>query len=537
MDIQENKKEFFQNITRDTKSSDVIKALKNGVKDIMNSDNYKSYLNLLSSQYHYSLYNTLLIYNQKPNATMVQNSEFWKKQGRYINQGEHGLRIFLPLKKKVDTLVNKLDENKKPIRKPDGEYEKKIIQTEEIYGFKLAPVFDVSQTNGKELPKNPVVELKGNSSDAVSLLDAIKNTIPIPIENINSKTSAFGMYDKTQNKIYIKDDLSAEQKCKTLIHEYAHSKLHNKITDYQENRGTYEMQAESAAYVISNHFGLDTSEYSFGYVAGWADGKSTKQIEEIIESVKNVSSEIISEFTPAIEEAVKQQKISSFSITKTNAFTEEDLKALNQNNPNRSKGASAIAIFENGNRAAYYYMDYPQKTGKERALEKLSSNPKIASYIIDGDLYEKKPEPSKDFSEKAFLSNETSVSSVSPPVPPSPSPIQAKDLKAGDQLSEKDGFLFDVVDIVKETEKTITVHLCSDFSNHSSHWTVKPDGQPGGINKTFRKSTKLAGIKNSAPDSVKKYQTSKTQNTVMKQNTEQLKKIKNSKMKQTLLER
>lgn len=530
MDIKD-KTAFFQNITRETNPIDVFKALKSGVLDIMNSDNYKSYLNLLSSQYLYSLNNTLLIYKQKPNATLVGSSDFWKKQGRYINRGERSLRILLPLKKNVDVMINKLDENLNPIRNPDGTYKKEIIRTERTFGFKLVPVFDVSQTNGKELPKNPVMELKENSSESTRLLDILKNTISIPIENMKSLSSAYGMYDKSKNKIYLRENLSTEQKCKTLIHEYAHSKLHNKITDYQENRSIYEIQAENVAYVVSNKLGLDTSEYSFGYIANWANGKSPEEIEKNIESVKEISKEIIEEFTHPIEEAIKQQKINRFSITKTNAFTEEDIKALDQNNRNRTNGASAIAIFEDGKRSAYYYADYPQKTGKERALERLSSNTKIVSYIIDGDLYEIKPKLSETLNKESPLNTQVSISTAAPSL------IQAKTLKAGDQLAEADGFLFDVVDIVKETEKTITIHLCSDFSSNPAHWSVKQNGQPGGIDKTFRKSTKLAGIKNSATDSVQKYQDAKMQIQESKQKEGKKEKSKSTKTKHAILER
>ena len=276
-------------------SKGLAQVLKEGVKDYFKSDTYKQYLLAMSKFHNYSPLNIQMILRQNPRASYVASFKKWKDEfSRSVNKGEKALRIFAPITvKKRDPKTNE------PLLDKDG---KEITYT----SFKLVPVFDVSQTDGKELPK-PVYELKGSYKDYGNLYKSAKEVSEangVPISFSENTKGAKGYYSPVSNEIVIKKGLSEQHTLKTIFHEMAHSDLHNfeKQAENKFNSSTAELQAESVAFVVSSHYGLDTSEYSFGYLAGWTqDPKGLSDLEGQIKIVQKEADSLISRIDQALE--------------------------------------------------------------------------------------------------------------------------------------------------------------------------------------------------------------------------------------------
>lgn len=276
-------------------SKGLAQVLKEGVKDYFKSDMYKQYLLAISKFHNYSPLNIQMILRQNPNASYVASFKKWKDEfSRSVNKGEKALRIFAPITvKKRDPKTNE------PLLDKDG---KEITYT----SFKLVPVFDVSQTDGKELPK-PIYELKGSYQDYGNLYKSAKEVSEangVPISFSEDTKGAKGYYSPVSNKIVIKKGLSEQHTLKTIFHEMAHSDLHNfeKRAETPFNLSTAELQAESVAFVVSSHYGLDTSEYSFGYLASWTqDPKGLSDLEGQIKIVQKEADSLISRIDQALE--------------------------------------------------------------------------------------------------------------------------------------------------------------------------------------------------------------------------------------------
>ncbi|KAA0119574.1 LtrC-like protein [Streptococcus sanguinis] len=276
-------------------SKGLAQVLKEGVKDYFKSDTYKQYLLAMSKFHNYSPLNIQMILRQNPRASYVASFKKWKDEfSRSVNKGEKALRIFAPITvKKRDPKTNE------PLLDKDG--------NEQTYtSFKLVPVFDVSQTDGKELPK-PVYELKGSYQDYGNLYKSAKEVSEangISISFSENTKGAKGYYSPVSNEIVIKKGLSEQHTLKTIFHEMAHSDLHNleKRAETPFNLSTAELQAESVAFVVSSHYGLDTSEYSFGYLASWTqDPKGLSDLEGQIKIVQKEADSLISRIDQALE--------------------------------------------------------------------------------------------------------------------------------------------------------------------------------------------------------------------------------------------
>lgn len=313
--IQDDVKEKLT-ITKDTDVNDILEELKNGVKNLMTSERYKQFLDFRSSLYQYSFNNCMLIEIQKPDASMIGSFNFWKKNNRYVNKGENGIKILAPVtaKRKVD--IPLYDNKKNPIIDKEGKPKTETVEKTVITGFKLTTVFDIKQTSGEPIP-SILKELSGNSSEAEKLIDTIKSISKIPITYENIKSGAKGYYDPQEKKIVLREGMSMDQTAKTLIHEYTHSKLHNDISEYTKNRGISEIQAESTAYVVAKHFGMDTSEYSFGYVTGWANGKDLNELQDTLKVISNESKNIIDEIEEKLSAEYELQEENSKKEIKT----------------------------------------------------------------------------------------------------------------------------------------------------------------------------------------------------------------------------
>ena len=267
--------------------------LKEGVKDYFNSDTYKIFLQTMSKFNNYSLNNLFLIVAQKKDASAVASFNAWKKLGRHVQKGQKALKIWAPYQ------VTRKDEKGQPVLDKKGQ---EVKDTR----FRLVPVFDVSQTEGKELPK-PVYELEGTHQDYANLYRAAKETAAakgVRLEISKEPMEAHGYYSPTENKIVIRAGMSERETLSTIFHEMAHADLHNpKALEGQKlTRTNKELQAESVAYVVANHYGLDTSSYSFGYLANWSkEPDSLADLEAQLSIVQKEAADLIHRLDTAFE--------------------------------------------------------------------------------------------------------------------------------------------------------------------------------------------------------------------------------------------
>lgn len=295
---------------RKTKVKEGFEIIEKNLPDIFDSERFKKYLAFCTSFHSYSLNNLLLIFFQKPTATYVAGFQKWKKLGRTVNKGEKGIFILVPITYTIET--KKEDENGLPVIGPDGkeEKEKRRVATNH---FKPAYVFDISQTSGDPVPDIAEM-LEGNSEAAAKLLTAAEKCAPGHIEyksveqDISLAMGAYGYYSESLNIIVVRSDLPDDQKCKTLVHEIAHSRLHSKAAGRKVSKEQKEIEAESVAFAICNAYGLDTSEYSFEYIASWAEGKEAKELKEILKSILSATNEFLSDIENFYEESAEEEE-------------------------------------------------------------------------------------------------------------------------------------------------------------------------------------------------------------------------------------
>lgn len=289
--------------SQDEKTKQAFSMIEQGVKDVYSSESFKQYLSCLSKFHSYSLNNTLLILSQKPEASLVAGYRAWQTNfNRHVNKGEKGLMILAPVTTKEDRLMNKHDENGNVILDESGNpiQEMRVVN---LTHFKTTTVFDISQTSGDPLP-SLVHDLTGSSNEVKAIIQTIQSVCTIPIEfkteteDLSFMTGAKGYYSPRKDKIVINKDLEDLQTAKTLIHEYAHSILH-KETD--KNQSQREIEAESLAFVICDHFGIDTSEYSFGYIASYAN-KDYSELKSILVNIQSKAHEMIELIEPVFKE-------------------------------------------------------------------------------------------------------------------------------------------------------------------------------------------------------------------------------------------
>ena len=296
------------NAQKQAEMDEMIKRIDEGVKAVFQSDKYKEYLKFASKFTDYSARNTLLINLQRPDATLVAAYGKWKQLGRQVERGQMGIEILAPVAYKTNQVLETerpaVDEFGNQLYNPDGTEKMETVEKPMTgLAFKKVYVFDVSQTIGKELP-DPVTELTGDIDSArkEAVFAALKKVTGIDIEFKDIKGGAKGYYSATNNEIVIKSGMSDAQTLKTAFHEAAHNLLHDPAKDIVTNkspRNEKEVQAESVAFMVAERFGIDTSEYSFPYIASWSDGKQLEQLksalQEIQEAAKKISSEIESE--------------------------------------------------------------------------------------------------------------------------------------------------------------------------------------------------------------------------------------------------
>ena len=371
---------------------EITDKLEQGIKELFESERFKEYLRTMSKFYHYSFSNTLLIAMQKPEATYVAGYTSWQRNfDRQVMKGEKGIKILAPAPYKAKEEREKIDPStQKPVLDADG---KPITETVEVMrpAFKVVSVFDISQTDGKELPDIIVDELTGSVENYAAFFEALKQESPVPISFEDIPGGAKGYFSPVEDRIAIQEGMSEIQTIKTAIHEIAHAKLHSidkpepeptwKIVmisdggtkrdflsgfaseaeanaaaehegwrfvdenrfewrlaveedtsaaqDMRKDRHTKEVEAESVAYTVCQRYGIETSDYSFGYIAGWSSDKETKELKGSLETIRKTAAEMIDsidaklkvllaeksqEQTQEIPEPVKEEKPSYHDV-------------------------------------------------------------------------------------------------------------------------------------------------------------------------------------------------------------------------------
>ena len=297
------------------KLKEITDRLEQGIAELFDSERYREYLKVMSKFHNYSFHNTLLIAMQKPDASLVAGFSAWKNNfERNVMKGQKGIKIIAPSPYKIKQEMQKIDPHtQKPIIGKDG---KPVTEEKEITipAYKVVSVFDVSQTEGKELPDIAVDELTGDVDRYKDFFAALEKTSPVPIAFEEIVGGSHGYYHLEDKRIAINEGMSELQTLKTAIHEIAHAKLHdidlNAPKDEQQphiDRRTREVEAESVAYTVCQHYGLDTSDYSFGYVAGWSSGRELSELKSSLETIRSAAAEIINSIDENLAELQKAQ--------------------------------------------------------------------------------------------------------------------------------------------------------------------------------------------------------------------------------------
>ena len=292
---------------------EITDRLETGIQELFESERYKAYLTTISKFHSYSFNNTLLIAMQ--GGQLVAGYNKWRDDfHRNVKKGEKAIKILAPAPFKAKKEVQKLDAQGRPVMGKDG---KPVTEVQEIQvpAFKIVSVFDVSQTEGEPLPSIGVEELTGSVERYGEFFKALEQTSPVPIGFEDIPGGSHGYYHLTEKRIAIQEGMSELQTLKTAIHEIAHSKLHAidpeapaiEQADRPDSR-TREVQAESVAYAVCQHYGLDTSDYSFGYVAGWSSGKDLKELKASLETIRATAHELITTIDGHLAQLQKERQ-------------------------------------------------------------------------------------------------------------------------------------------------------------------------------------------------------------------------------------
>lgn len=291
---------------REEQMKEITERLEQGVKDLFTSDMYTQYLRTMSRFHNYSFNNTLLIAMQKPDATLVAGFQAWQKKfERHVKRGEKGIQIIAPAPIREKQEMEKIDpETQEPVLRPDGQPETEEVEIV-IPRFRVTTVFDVSQTEGKPLPEIDTPELMGSVENYDIFMGSIEavSLVPIRFDTMDSDTK--GYYHQVDKEIVIQEGMSESQTMKTAVHEVTHALLHDrelmKESGEWKSQMTREVEAESVAYTVCQYFGLDTSDYSFPYIAGWSSHMDMKELRSSMDTIRKTAGEFIDIMTETMQ--------------------------------------------------------------------------------------------------------------------------------------------------------------------------------------------------------------------------------------------
>ena len=418
---------------------EITDKLEQGIKELFESEKFKEYLTTMSKFYNYSFNNTLLIAMQKPDATLIAGYTSWQRNfDRHVMKGEKGIKILAPAPYKAQEEREKIDPaTQKPVLDADG---KPVTETVEVMrpAFKVVSVFDVSQTDGKELPDIAVDELTGSVENYDAFFEALKQESPVPISFEDIPGGAKGYFSHVENRIAIQEGMSEIQTVKTAIHEIAHAKLHainpdEKVApEERKDRHTKEVEAESVAYTVCQRYGIETSDYSFGYIAGWSSDKDTKELKGSLETIRSTAAEMIEsidaklkvllaekaqEQTQDVSETGKEEKPSYLDVPVYREMAnyayeagELDMYRASRDANMACKEAIEAAISEN-------YVDYKLSTrvAVETVLEQFSEErvQYVLANTVQHNLHDGRYHAeNKDWAGKIFVCEENSESFI-----------------------------------------------------------------------------------------------------------------------------
>lgn len=289
----------------------IMQSLESGVEELFTSNRYQEFLKTMAKFHNYSFNNTMLIAMQRPDATLVTSYKNWQSMGRQVMKGEKGITIITPAPYKKMKEKEVLDENQRPIMGTDGKPKTEKVEVT-VPHFKAVTVFDIAQTSGEPIQTLAPELLTAAVQDFDSFMQAIQKISPVPIRFDEIDGNANGYYHNADKEIVIKKGLSESQTLKTAIHETAHAKLHDKeimeSLGVEKDRLTKEVEAESVAYCVCSSFGLDTSDYSFPYIAGWSSSREMKEMKASMDVIRKTAGEMIDQLTEELEIILEEKQ-------------------------------------------------------------------------------------------------------------------------------------------------------------------------------------------------------------------------------------
>ena len=289
----------------------IMQSLESGVEELFTSNRYQEFLKTMAKFHNYSFNNTMLIAMQRPDATLVTSYKNWQSMGRQVMKGEKGITIIAPAPYKKMKEKEVLDENQRPIMGTDGKPKTEKVEVT-VPHFKAVTVFDIAQTSGEPIQTLAPELLTAAVQDFDSFMQAIQKISPVPIRFDEIDGNANGYYHNADKEIVIKKGLSESQTLKTTIHETAHAKLHDKeimeSLGVEKDRLTKEVEAESVAYCVCSSFGLDTSDYSFPYIAGWSSSREMKEMKASMDVIRKTAGEMIDQLTEQLEIILEEKQ-------------------------------------------------------------------------------------------------------------------------------------------------------------------------------------------------------------------------------------
>ena len=289
----------------------IMQSLESGVEELFTSNRYQEFLKTMAKFHNYSFNNTMLIAMQRPDATLVTSYKNWQSMGRQVMKGEKGITIIAPAPYKKMKEKEVLDENQRPIMGSDGKPKTEQVEVT-VPHFKAVTVFDIAQTSGEPIQTLAPELLTAAVQDFDSFMQAIQKISPVPIRFDEIDGNANGYYHNADKEIVIKKGLSESQTLKTAIHETAHAKLHDseimESLGVEKDRLTKEVEAESVAYCVCSSFGLDTSDYSFPYIAGWSSSREMKEMKASMDVIRKTAGEMIDQLTEELEIILEEKQ-------------------------------------------------------------------------------------------------------------------------------------------------------------------------------------------------------------------------------------
>ena len=308
--MEENRNTSFQLKGRDMDS--ILQSLEEGVSEIFTSERYTEYLQTMAKFHNYSFNNTMLIALQRPDATLVTGYRNWQSMGRQVMKGEKGITIIAPTPIKKKQMQEVLDKEGRPVLNENGDSIMKEVEVK-IPRFKAITVFDIAQTVGDPIDLMVPEELKEAVNDYDLFMEAITAVSPVPIRFDEISGNAKGYYHNEDKEIVIRKGMSESQTIKTAIHESGHARLHDrdemKAKGEKKDRLTAEVEAESVAYCVCSAFGIDTSEYSFPYIANWSSGRDMKELKTSMDTIRHTAGKMIDELSIKMRELLAERNV------------------------------------------------------------------------------------------------------------------------------------------------------------------------------------------------------------------------------------